>query len=103
MPSKTDLDHLVQSICKSSRETDASKILKEIEDNNEYIMDVQLKKLLRLHDTAFKERCVLPLHQLYDKYNESVLRHGDLQNWAELIDRDLRVLELTMHLAKGDK
>lgn len=103
MPTKAELDHLVQSICKSGRETDASKILKEIEDNNEYIMEVQLRKLLKLHDTAFKERCVLPLHQLYDKYNESVLRQGDLQNWAELIDRDLRVLELTMRLAKGDK
>lgn len=101
MPTKSELDQLVQSICKSNRDTDASKTLKEIEDNNHYIMEVQLKRILKLHDESFKSKSVIPLQKFYEKYNEIVIRHGDLQNWAELVDRDLRVLELAMQLAKG--
>ncbi|CAR26572.1 hypothetical protein ZYGR_0H03900 [Zygosaccharomyces rouxii] len=99
MAPKYELDQLVNSICKSTRDTDASKILKEIEDNNSYITEVQLKRLLKLHDGSFRES-LTPLQKLHDKYNEIVMRQGDLQSWAELIDRDLRVLELTMQLAK---
>lgn len=40
---------------------------------------------------------------LYDKYNERVLEEGDLQNWAELIDRDIRVLEVAMQLISESK
>lgn len=99
MVSKSELDQLVSSIFRSNRDTDASKTLKEIEDNNYYITEVQLKRLLKLHDGAFRES-VTPFQKLHNKYNESVLRQGDLQGWAELIDRDLRVLELTMQIAK---
>ncbi|GAV52557.1 hypothetical protein ZYGR_0AG05480 [Zygosaccharomyces rouxii] len=99
MAPKSELDQLVNTICKSNRDTDASKVLKEIEDNNNYITEVQLKRLLKLHDGAFRES-VIPLQKLHDKYSEIVLKQGDLQSWAELIDRDLRVLELTMQLVK---
>ncbi|QLG71623.1 hypothetical protein HG535_0B06690 [Zygotorulaspora mrakii] len=103
MPNKSDLDQLVNRICKSSRETECSKVLKEIESNNEYITNVQLKKLLKLHDISFKDKCVLPAQSLYDKCNECVIQDGDLQNWAELIDRDVRVLEESIQLIKENK
>lgn len=103
MSSKSDLDQLVGRICKSSRETESSKTLKEIESNNEYITSVQLKKLQRLHDISFKNKCVTPTKVLYDRYNERVLQHGDLQNWAEIIDRDIRVLEEAIQLIKSNR
>lgn len=102
MAPKSELDQMMNAICKSNRNTDASNILKEIEENNSYITEVQLKRLLKLHDGAFRQS-IIPMQKLYDKYNESVMRQGDLQNWAELIDRDLRVLELTMQLVKETK
>lgn len=103
MTNKNDLDQLVNGICKSTLETGASKTLQEIESNNEYIMNTQLRKLLKLHDKSFKEKCVAPAIALYDKYNERVLEEGDLQNWAELIDRDIRVLEVAMQLISESK
>lgn len=103
MPSKNDLDQLVHRICKSTQETEASKTLKEIESNNAYIMNVQLRKLLKLHDSSFKDKCIVPLQSLSDKYNDTVLRDGDLQNWAELVDRDIRVLEVAIQLIQESK
>lgn len=98
MASKNELDQLVNGICKSAQEIGASRTLQEIESNNEYIMNTQVRRLLKLHDRSFKEKCVTPAVALYERFNEMALRDGDLQNWAELIDRDIRVLEVAMQL-----
>lgn len=103
MTNKNELDQLVNGICKSTQDTAACKTLQEIESNNEYIVNTQLRKLLKLHDKSFKEKCVAPAIALYEKYNEVILRDGDLQNWAELIDRDIRVLEETVQLIGQSK
>lgn len=103
MVNKSELDQLLNRIFKSTQETEASRTLKEIESNSEYIINTQLRKLLELHDKSFKKKCVVPARCLYEKYNEAVLRDGDLQNWAELVDRDIRVLEVAMQLVKETK
>ncbi|CDO92144.1 unnamed protein product [Kluyveromyces dobzhanskii CBS 2104] len=94
--------HLLNDLIKSKTDTTGSEVLREIEANDKYIKDVQLKKLKDLHDRQFKERCVSPLIRLYEKYNTSALNDGDLQNWAELIDRDMRILEGTIKILREE-
>ncbi|QEU62204.1 Bls1 [Kluyveromyces lactis] len=93
---------LFNQLIKSKTDTVGSEILKEIEGNDEYIKDVQLKKLKELHDKKFKEKGVTPLIRLYEKYNTCALNDGDLQNWAELIDRDIRILEGTVKILEDE-
>lgn len=100
MSNKNELDQIVDKIFKSTQETEASRTLQEIESNNDYILNTQLRKLLKLHDNSFQQKCVLPVNSLYEKHSESALRDGDLQNWAELIDRDIRIIETAMQLIK---
>ncbi|KAG0675089.1 biogenesis of lysosome- organelles complex 1 subunit bls1 [Kluyveromyces marxianus] len=93
---------LLNQLIKSKTDTVGSELLKEIERNDEYIKEVQLKKLKELHDKQFKEKHVLPLIKLYERYNSSAINDGDLQNWAELIDRDIRILEGTMDILEEE-
>lgn len=99
----SSLDHELNRILKSHSETAVSATLKEIESNHQYINEVQLKKLVQLHDSGFQEKCVAPVTQLYNKYSDIVLQNGDLQNWAEIVDRDLRVLENTLQLVRENR
>lgn len=56
MPNRSEeLDRLLDKIINSPHRTEASKTLQEIENNQSYILNVQLKKLLRLHDDSFKK------------------------------------------------
>lgn len=103
MTHRNELDQIVDRIFKSTQESEASKTLKEIESNNDYIMNTQLRKLLKLHDTSFQQKCVTPISALYEKHSEQALRDGDLQNWAELIDRDIRIIETAMQLIKDSR
>lgn len=95
--------NVLNYLIKSKTATVGSEILREVESNNDYIRDIQLKKLTDLHDKSFKEKGMVPLIKLYEKYNAKSVEHGDLQNWAELIDRDLRVLETTIQILDEER
>ncbi|CCD27132.1 Bls1p NDAI_0J02400 [Naumovozyma dairenensis CBS 421] len=98
-----ELEELFKRIINSETPTEVSKTLKEIENNNKYINDVQFKKLIELHDDRFKNKCLKPMQGLCTKYNNVVVQDGDLQIDAALVDRDLRVLETTLQLIKERK
>ncbi|SCU98460.1 LADA_0H13168g1_1 [Lachancea dasiensis] len=93
---EAQLETEIAKIIKAHSDTAVSEAQKEIESNYAYINDKQLKKLIGLHDDVLQHKCGVPLQKLYDKYSQFNLQHGNLQNWAELIDRDLRVLEATI-------
>ncbi|AET38738.1 Bls1p Ecym_3245 [Eremothecium cymbalariae DBVPG len=97
-----DIDQTINRIIKSRTPTAVSDVQSEIETNHAYINQVQLKKLIQLHDENLQERCHIPLKKLYDKYNDKILGEGDLQNWAEHIERDLRLLETTLKIVKQE-
>lgn len=103
MLSKTELETLFNRIIKSTDETEVSRTLKEVEENNGYIQDKQLKSLLSLHDKRFKDQCIYPLNEFYLKYKEGVINDGDLQNKAALVDRDIRILESTIQFIEENK
>lgn len=94
---------IIDDLVKSKTTSENCETLKEIESNNVYIRDVQLKKLMSLHDKKFKETAVVPLVRLYEKFNTKFLNEGDLQNWAEIIDRDLRILESTLQIIDEER
>ncbi|EDO18709.1 hypothetical protein Kpol_1055p66 [Vanderwaltozyma polyspora DSM 70294] len=96
MSSKSELESLLNKIVKSNDETEVSKALKEIEDNNEYIEKKQLRSLLTMHDKKFKDQCLIPMNNLYVKYNDIVGKDRNLQNETAFVDRDIRVLESTL-------
>ena len=58
---KNTLCNLVDDITHLKVPTEISNTLKEIEQNKNYIQDVQLKKLIKLHHHTFKTKCVDPL------------------------------------------
>lgn len=95
-----DLDQLVKQITQSTKSNELSKTIQEIESNKQYITDIQLKKLLKLHDKSFKMKCVYPTEELYDKYQRQMRKDGDLQNQAAEIDRDLRIIETAIDIIK---
>lgn len=96
MPSNTNLETLVEKILHDNSLSEPGKSLKELEDNGKYIMDVQMTKLLKLHDDRFMQRSFLPMEQLCTKYNEVKNKYGDLQKEAELVDRDIRIIEMAI-------
>ncbi|SCU77664.1 LAMI_0A01926g1_1 [Lachancea mirantina] len=96
------LESEFNKLLKLNSTTAASEAQEQVEQNHKYISNVQLKALVELHDNKFRESYT-PLKKLYEKYSDDFLRDGDLQNWAELIDRDIRVLETTMRLAKDNQ
>ncbi|AAS52763.1 AER079Cp [Eremothecium gossypii ATCC 10895] len=98
-----ELDQDVNRIIKSKTATKVSAMQAEIEANHAYIYDVQLKKLLRLHDEELQERCHTPLRKLYAKYSSRAEGNRDLQTWAEHVERDLRLLETTLRLVREGK
>ncbi|SCW01836.1 LAFE_0E08328g1_1 [Lachancea fermentati] len=100
MSKQTVLDRELHRLLKSHTQTTLSETQEQIEANHAYITSKQLKKLIDLHDLTFQERCVIPLQKLYDKHMALRLMDGDLQNWAEVVDRDIRVLETTLQLVK---
>ncbi|KAG0672372.1 Bls1p [Maudiozyma exigua] len=95
-----DFDQLVKQITQSTKSNELSKTIQEIESNKQYIIDIQLKKLLKLHDKSFKMKCVSPTEELYKKYRRQMRKDGDLQNQAAEIDRDLRIIETAMDIIK---
>ncbi|CAI4035304.1 hypothetical protein SMKI_12G4550 [Saccharomyces mikatae IFO 1815] len=104
MPNRTEeLDRLLDRIINSPQGTEASKTLEEIENNQSYILNVQLKKLLRLHDDSFKNKCVSPVNDMLEKYTPYTERTKALQKGAELVDRDLRIIEMTYQLIKKNR
>lgn len=104
MPNRTEeLDRLVDKIINSPHRTEASKTLEEIENNQSYILNVQLKKLLRLHDDSFKNKCVSPVTYMLEKYTPYLGHTEALQKEAELVDRDLRIIEMTYQLIKKNR
>ncbi|CUS20237.1 LAQU0S01e02102g1_1 [Lachancea quebecensis] len=97
------LERALNKIIKSQTNTSVAEAHEEIESNYAYINQKQLKRLVELHDAEFKDKCVAPLQKLYYKYSDTVLCDGDLQNWAELIERDIRVLETTLAKARDNQ
>lgn len=95
-----DLNQLVNQITQSSNCTELSRTIQEIESNKNYITDVQLKKLMKLHDKSFKMKCVQPTQELYNRYLKRMEKDGNLQNRAAEIDRDLRIIETTLQIIK---
>ncbi|AGO12431.1 AaceriAER079Cp [[Ashbya] aceris (nom. inval.)] len=95
-----ELDQEINRIIKSKTATKVSAMQAEIEANHAHIYEVQLKKLLRLHDEELQERCHTPLRKLYAKYNSRAEGNRDLQTWAEHVERDLRLLETTLRLVR---
>lgn len=102
-PNKSSLTTLVDKITNSNTPTEGSKILKEIEENKDYIQEVQLKKLITLHDQSFKSKCVDPLNDLYGKYKPLMERDSNVQNEAALVDRNLRIIEQTLEYIKANQ
>lgn len=100
---KTSLNTLVDKITNSKTLTEGSKTLKEIEENKDYIQEVQLKKLITLHDQSFKSKCVDPLTDLYEKYRSLMERDSKIQNEAALVDRNLRIIEQTLEYVKANQ
>lgn len=101
LSNKQTLLSLVDKVITSKNPTEISKTLKEIEENKEYIQEVQLKKLIKLHDHSFKSKCVDPLADLYDKYSPYMERDHNIQNEAAILDRNLRIIEHTLELVKS--
>lgn len=99
---KNDLSGLVDKIMNSRPETEVAKTLKEIEDNKEYIQNIQLKRLIRLHDQSFKTKCIDSITELHQKYHPVMKRDQNIQNEAALVDRSLRIIEETLELIKND-
>ncbi|SCU90183.1 LAME_0E07404g1_1 [Lachancea meyersii CBS 8951] len=100
---EAQLDREINIIIKAQSDTAISEAQREIEANHAYINETQLKNLLDLHDNVFQNQCVLPLQKLYQKYSQMSLQEGDVQNWAELVDRDLRVLEATVDKVRSNR
>ncbi|CAI4048454.1 hypothetical protein SUVZ_12G4320 [Saccharomyces uvarum] len=98
-----ELDRLLDNIINSPHGTEASKTLEEIENNQSYILDIQLKKLLRLHDDSFKNKCVSPANEMLERYTPYLGRAEVLQKEAELVDRDLRIIEMAYQLIKKNR
>lgn len=96
MPPSTELDALVDKIVNDHSLSEPGQSLKELGDNGRYIMDVQMKKLLKLHDQSFIERCFRPMEELKNRYAKVKERSGDLQKEAELVDRDIRIIEMAI-------
>ncbi|CEP61610.1 Bls1p LALA0_S03e06788g [Lachancea lanzarotensis] len=100
---QAQLDREINRIIKCRTDTAVSEAQREIETNHASINETQLKKLMDLHDNVLQNRGALPLQKLYNKYSQLNLQEGDLQNWAELMDRNLRVLEATVEKAKANR
>ncbi|CCE61882.1 hypothetical protein TPHA_0B02100 [Tetrapisispora phaffii CBS 4417] len=101
MANKVQLETLFNKLLKLPDDTEISKILKEIEDNDNYITSIQLQTLMNIHDKSFKEKYHNQLEQLYNKYkNKNYTSDAGLHNDAAIIDRDIRILEETMKLLK---
>lgn len=104
MPSgKVDLDKVITRILQNKNNSKAGEILREINSNNEYIREVQLAKLLKYHDNSFKNSCVGPTARLYKKYQFQTLQLGDLQKQAEILDRDIRVIEVALECMRAEE
>ncbi|CCF56016.1 hypothetical protein KAFR_0A05810 [Kazachstania africana CBS 2517] len=92
----TELDQLFKNVIKNHKSTKLSDTIDEINRNNRYIMETQFKKLLKLHDKSFNEKSVLPMYELYKKYYNLVENDLNIQNEAAILDRDLRIIEMTI-------
>lgn len=95
-----DLEQELNRMLRSRTATHLSAIQSEIEKNHSYIAHVQLKTLRQLHDEHYQEKCWIPLNKLYNKYKDKVANDGNIQRRAEYMDRDIRILELTLKLVK---
>lgn len=98
-----DIEKELSKIIKSRTSTNISDIQSEIEANHEYIETIQLRKLIHLHDVILQEDCIIPLTKLYERHNGIMLHNGDLQKWAELVDKNLRVLENTFQIIEENR
>ncbi|CCK69054.1 Bls1p KNAG_0B06240 [Huiozyma naganishii CBS 8797] len=101
--SNSELRRLLNHVITSKKDTELAKTLKEIESNRDYIDNVQLPKLLKLHDHSFKAKCVDPMFDLYEKHCPILEHDANIQNRTALVDRDLRVIEMTLALIKSGK
>ncbi|KAL3234392.1 Biogenesis of lysosome-related organelles complex 1 subunit BLS1 [Nakaseomyces bracarensis] len=97
------LESIVERILHDNTLSEPGKALKELEDNGKYIMEVQMKKLMKLHDDRFMSKSVLPMERLYSKYSQVKERFGDLQKDAELVDRDIRIIEMAIDDIKKNR
>lgn len=101
---KNDIDKLLHDLRLNDIEPEFAKILKEVECNEKYIYDVQLPKLVKLHDVHFTKECLKPARRLLEKYSNIAIDNGtEIQREAELIDRDMRVIEETLDLVRQNK
>lgn len=100
---KNTLSNLVDKITHSKVPTEISKTLKEIEQNNDYIQEVQLKKLIKLHDHTFKTKCIDPLTETYEHFASYMERDNNIQMEAAMLDRDLRIIEQTLQIIKSNQ
>ena len=98
-----EIDHLVKRLARSFKDTELSETLREIQSSSTYIRDVQLEKLVKLHDYSFRGKCLSPTRDLYRKYREMRERDGDLASEAAIVDRDIRILEIAIENVKQAK
>lgn len=100
---RNTLSHLVDKIIHSKVPTEISKTLKEIERNNDYIEEIQLKELIQLHDQTLKTKCVDPLTKMYEYFAPYMEKDYNIQTEAAVIDRDLRIIEHTLQTIKANQ
>ncbi|SCV04697.1 LANO_0G11804g1_1 [Lachancea nothofagi CBS 11611] len=100
---EVQLEKDLNKIVKAHTDTVVAEAQREIEASHAYINEKQLKKLIELHDNILQEKCSVPMQKLYHKYSQNSLQEGDLQNWAELVDRDVRILEATMKRVRDNQ
>lgn len=97
------LSYLVDKITHSKTPTEISKTLKEIGENNDYIQEVQLKKLMKLHDQTFKTKCVDSLAETYEHFAFYMEKDSNIQTEAAVVDRELRIIEQTLQIIKSNQ
>jgi len=66
---------------------------------NAAVLEKQEKELAK--QTAALAKQSTQYQKLLDKSNKSLNEIGHVQNWAEMIERDLLVVEETLRLAEG--
>jgi len=82
----------------SAYDADLQRRVTDLHSNSK-VIEKQEKELLK--QTASLAKHTAQLQKLADTSTNGLKGIGDVQNWAEVIERDLLVIEETMRLAEG--
>ncbi|KAF2428698.1 hypothetical protein EJ08DRAFT_315980 [Tothia fuscella] len=82
----------------SSYDADLQRRVADLHANSKSIE--QQEKELKKHTAALAKETV-KWEKLVDSSTKKLKEFGDVQNWAEVMERDLLVLEETMRLVEG--